>query len=207
MEASTSASVRWANPDSWQQELARRMCLATSRDTIRGLLFNGTLEVLKGLGGEALVKRGMEACGEARFLDFFSYPVGMHFRMIAAALPELTEEYGDPEEALRELGRQVPARFLVVGGNKAMMALSPGSPRQLMCSVPMAYRLVANFGEYSLSWTGPYSGRLVLKGDFMPHPFHEGVLETLLGLGGAREVAVRGRQTGGLDSECDFCWQ
>jgi uncharacterized protein (TIGR02265 family) len=207
MAASTSASIRWAKTDSWEQELARRTCLATSRDTIRGLLLNGTLEVLQELGGEALVKRGVEASGEARFLDFFSYPVGMHFRMISAALPELVEEYGDSEEALRELGRKVAARFMVTGGSKAMAALSPGSPRRLMSSLPTAYRLAASFGEYSVAWTGPCSGRFVFKGDFLPHPFHEGVMETLLGLGGAREVAVRGRQTGGLENECEFRWQ
>ncbi|MGZ3457040.1 MAG: hypothetical protein ACXU86_00900 [Archangium sp.] len=44
------------------------MGLATSEDTIRGMLFNGTLEVL-----QSLVKRCVEASGEARFLDFFSY--------------------------------------------------------------------------------------------------------------------------------------
>jgi uncharacterized protein (TIGR02265 family) len=207
MSAGTSASVGWAKTNDWERELVRRTGLATSRDTIRGLLFNGTLEVLKGLGGEALVRRGVEASGEARFLDFFSYPVGMHFRMISAALPELVAEYGDSEEALRELGRHVSARFLAAGGGKAIAALSPVSPRPLLISLPMAYRLAASFGEYSLTWTGPCSGRFVLKGDFLPHPFHEGVMKTLLGQGGAREVVVRGRQTGGLDSECEFYWQ
>jgi uncharacterized protein (TIGR02265 family) len=40
----------------------------------------------------------------------------------------------------------------------------------------------------------------------MPHPVHEGVLATLLEVGGAREVRVWGRQLGPLDAECEFSW-
>ena len=207
MAVTSSARTRWAKADTWEQELERRKCLATSEDTIRGMLFNGTLEVLRTVGDGSLVKRCVEECGESRFLDFFSYPVRMHCQMVSTALPVLAEQYGDEEEALRQLGRLVAHRFLRVGAGKVMLSLTPGSPRQLGYSLPVAYRMAVSFGQYQVQWTGARSGRFILKRDFMPHPFHEGVVEMSLGLFGGREVKVSGRPTGGLDSECDFCWQ
>lgn len=207
MAVSSSARTRWVKADTWEQELERRRGLATSDDTIRGMLFNGTLDVLQALGDEALVKRCVEETGETRFLDFFSYPVQKHCQLVSAALPELAEEYGGSDEALRQMGRLVAHRFHQVGAGRVMLTVSARSPRQFMYSLPMAYRLAVSFGEYEVRWTGPRSGRFVLKRDFMPHPFHEGVMKTALELWGAQEVQVRGRQTGGLDSECDFCWQ
>ncbi|WP_158501660.1 TIGR02265 family protein [Vitiosangium sp. GDMCC 1.1324] len=183
------------------------MGLATASDTIRGMLFNGTLDVLRAVGADSLAERCVEESGEARFLDFFSYPVRMHCQMVSTALPVLAEEYGGEEEALRRMGCLVANRFLRVGAGRVMMSLTPRSPRQLGYTLPMAYRMAVNFGEYEVRWTGPRSGHFTLKRDFMPHPFHEGVVKTSLELWGAREVTVSGRQTGGLDSECDFCWQ
>lgn len=207
MAVTGSARTRWEKADTWEQELERRMCLATSEDTIRGMLFNGTLEVLRTVGDGSLARRCVEACGETSFLDFFSYPVRMHCQMVSTALPVLTEQFGTSEEALRQLGRLVAHRFLRVGAGKVMLSLTPGSPRQLGYSLPVAYRLAVSFGQYEVRWTGPRSGQFILKRDFMPHPFHEGVVEMALGLFGGREVKVSGRPTGGLDSECDFCWQ
>ncbi|WNG40052.1 TIGR02265 family protein [Archangium minus] len=207
MAVSSAARTKWVKADTWAQELERRRSLATSDDTIRGMLFNGTLEVLQSMGAESLVKRCIEESGETRFLDFFSYPVQKHCQMVSTALPLLVERYGDAEQALRQLGRLAASRFLRVGAGRVMLSLSPRTPRQLLYALPMAYRMAVSFGEYEIRWTGPTSGRLTLKRDFMPHPFHEGVVETSLTLWGAREVQVSGRQTGGLDSECDFCWQ
>ncbi|QRK09423.1 DUF2378 family protein [Archangium violaceum] len=207
MAVSSAARTKWVKADTWELELERRRSLATSDDTIRGMLFNGTLEVLQSMGAEALAKRCVEESGETHFLDFFSYPVQKHCQMVSTALPLLARQYGDAEQALRQLGRLVANRFLRVGAGRVMLSLSPRSPRQLMYTLPMAYRMAVSFGEYEIRWTGPTSGRLTLKRDFMPHPFHEGVVEMSLTLWGAREVWVGGRQTGGLDSECDFCWQ
>jgi uncharacterized protein (TIGR02265 family) len=187
--------------------LERRTGLTTSEDTIRGMLFNGTLEALRSVDDGALARRCLEESGEARFLDFFNYPARLHGRMVATALPVLAEEYGSAEEALRQLGRLVANRFMRVGAGKVMLSLSPSNPRQLVYALPMAYRMAVSFGEYEVRWTGPRSGRFILKRDFMPHLFHEGVVEASLELWGARGVRVSGRPMGGLDSECDFCWQ
>ena len=207
MSAQGEARTGWEKADAWEQELARRMCLATAEDTMRGMIFNGTLEVLRELGARSLMQRCVEDTGESRFLDFFSYPVRMHGRMVITALPVLVQEHGSAEEALRRLGRLVGQRFLQMGVGKVMRAMMPLSPRQLQSTLPIAYRAAVSFGEHSVRWTGPQSGRFTLRRDFLPHPFHEGVLEASLELWGAQSVQVRGWQTGGLDSECEFRWQ
>lgn len=207
MSATGCAGVPWEKADGWEQELERRMCLATDGDTLRGMFFNGTLEALGALGDEALVRRCLAETGEERFLDFFHYPVTMHGRLVSVVMPVLVEEYGGGEEALRQLGRLVARRFLQVGVGKVMRAMLPLSPWQLQSTLPIAYRAAVSFGEYSVRWMGPRRGIFSLRRDFMPYPFHEGVLEVALQLWGGRAVEVRGWQTGGLDSECDFRWQ
>ena len=202
-----SARTGWEKSDTWRLELERRMCLSSREDTVRGMFLNGTLEVVREVGGADLARQCLEESGEPRFMDFFNYPVRMHTRMVATAMPALTAAYGDSEEALRQLGQRVAHRFLRQGVGKVMLSLRPLSPRQLQSTLPMAYRTTVSFGEYAVRWTGPRSGRFTLRRDFLPHPFHEGVMRTSLELWGASAVRVSGRQTGGLDSECDFWWQ
>jgi uncharacterized protein (TIGR02265 family) len=207
MAVNDSVGLGGQKADAWEQELARRSGLVAARDTVRGMFFNGTLEALRSLGHEPLVRRCVEESGEPRFLDFFSYPARMHYRMVSTALPTLAEEYGGAEEGLRHLGQQVARRVWRLGVGKVMLSLSPLGPRQLESALPMAYRTSVSFGEYAVRWTGPRSGCFTLRQGFMPYPFHEGMVKASLDLWGGRAVRVSGRQTGGLDSECDFWWQ
>ncbi|WNG30229.1 TIGR02265 family protein [Cystobacter fuscus] len=207
MAVNDSVGLGGAKADAWERELTRRSGLVAERHTVRGMYFNGTLDALRSLGHEPLVRRCVEESGESHFLDFFNYPARLHYRMVSTALPALAEEYGGAEEGLRRLGQQVARRVWGLGVGKVMLSLSPLSPWQLQSALPMAYRSSVSFGEYEVRWMGPCSGRLMLKQDFMPYPFHEGVVKTSLDLWGGRAVRVSGRQTGGLDSECDFWWQ
>ena len=70
-----------------------------------------------------------------------------------------------------------------------------------------AYRVSLGFGEREGAWTGPRSAHFVMRGDFLPPPFHEGVLMAMLERLNARKVRVCGRQTGVLDSEYELSWQ
>ncbi|MBM7113636.1 TIGR02265 family protein [Archangium primigenium] len=207
MVVGLGARTGWEKTDGWQGELERRICLSSPDHTLKGLFLNGTMDVLHALGEHDLARRCLTDSGETRFLDFFNYPVAMHYRMVATALPVLAEAYGGSEEALRQLGRLVGHRFLRLGAGKVMLSLRPLSPRQLQSTLPVAWRTSVSFGEYAVRWMGPQCGRLISRHDFMPYPFHEGVMQTSLELWGGRSVRVSGRQTGGLDSECDFWWQ
>lgn len=190
----------------WNHDWNLRMNLATPGDTARGLFFNSTLEAIRVLGGEELVKRCLESCGQERFIDFFTYPVSLQLRIISTAMQALQKRYGSPEGALRHLGRCLSMGFLGSSAGQMLVKLAAGDPKRLLEGLSSAYRVSLSYGQHSVRWTGPRSGCFLMRKEFMPHPVHEGVLATLLEVGGAREVKVWGRPLGPLDAECEFTW-
>jgi uncharacterized protein (TIGR02265 family) len=201
------AAVRDEAPYDWQRDFQWRLSQARPEDTARGLFFNGTLEAIRSLGGEAVVAECLAVSGQERFVDFFSYPMRVHLLIVATALRELRLDPEGTGATLRQLGRRAGLDFLASAAGRVMMVLSKRDRRALLSSLPSAYGVSVSFGEQSVVWTGPRSGRFVLKRDFMPVFFHEGVLEAVLERSGARGVEVRGGWMDGLDSECEFSWQ
>ncbi|MGZ3457493.1 MAG: TIGR02265 family protein, partial [Archangium sp.] len=59
----------------------------------------------------------------------------------------------------------------------------------------------------AVTWTGPTSGCVVRRGDFLPAAYHEGALEHLLRAMGGRRVRVERRWVRGLDGEYAFSWE
>jgi uncharacterized protein (TIGR02265 family) len=190
----------------WKADLERRCRLATPADTARGLFFNGMLAGLEALGDEALVKRCLEASGQLRFIDFFSYPIGTYLRMVSCALQTLEQRYGSSEEALRQIGMRATRSYLGTTAGRALLLVGAGSPKRMVDTLPSTYNVSTTFGERRVEWTGQRSGRLVGKREFLPYPFHEGVLLAILEAAGAHGVQVRGRATSELDCECEFSW-
>jgi uncharacterized protein (TIGR02265 family) len=93
-----------------------------------------------------------------------------------------------------------------MAGRTAVL-LAGGSVKRLLGQLPASYRAAVSYGERTLTWTGDTSGHFVIKHDFMPHAYHEGILQGALESAGARNIQVRGRSTGPLDSEYDFSWE
>ncbi|WP_158502124.1 TIGR02265 family protein [Vitiosangium sp. GDMCC 1.1324] len=176
------------------------------QDTARGSLLNGTLEAIRSLGGEDVARHCREASGQERFVDVFSYSISMQLRMVSTAMPLLLTRCGSSEQVLRHFGRHAGMDFLASPAGKMMLTLARKDPKRLMNSLPAAYKSWVNYGTQSVEWTGPTSGRLLLKREFMPHAFHSGLVELLLEMAGANRVRVNGRQTGRLDSQCEFSW-
>lgn len=200
------AAVWYEGAYDWHQDWHQRVNQSSPGDTARGLFFNGTLDAVRTLGGEELMRRCLDACGQDRFVDFFNYPISMQLRIISTAMETLEKRYGSADEALRHLGRRSAQDFLESTAGRMMVRLAGGDPKRLLSSIPSAYRVSMSYGQHSIQWTGPRSGRLVMKREFMPHPVHAGVVSALLDVAGAREVKVVSRQTGPLDSECEFTW-
>jgi uncharacterized protein (TIGR02265 family) len=195
------------SPCGWERDLAWRMSQAAPQDTVRGVFFNGALSAVRKLGDEEGVRRCLEASGEQKFLDFFSYPLEAFLRLLACAARRLGMRLGCIEAALRELGRQANADFLASPVGRAAVLLSSGSPRRLMNSAPDIYRQSMSFGVREVVWTGPTRGRVRLHGDLLPSACHEGVLEALLQAAGGRGVRVAREWTQGLDAEYAFSWE
>ncbi len=198
----------WSDaPYDWKSDVQLKLGLASPEDTARGLFFNGLLDTARTFGGEPLVQRCLEACGQDRFMDFFNYPIRMHLQIITEAMETLVKRYATSEKVLKELGRRASSDFLESMAGRAALSLGAGNPRRLLSSLPSIYRVSMSYGEYFLSWTEPKGGRFFFRHDYLPHQVHQGVVAAILEQAGAREVRISSRQTGPLDGLCEFSWQ
>lgn len=190
----------------WEHDCGMRQAQCTPQDTARGMFLNGMLESIRKLAGDAVAKRCLEASGQERLVDFFSYPASLQLQFLSVAMPALVMRCGSYEMALRQLGRNSVMDFLGTTAGKMLLTLARKDPKRLVDSLPSAHKVSVSFGTQVVEWMGPKQGRVILKREFMPHAYHAGVVEMLLELGGATRVAVRSWQTGRLDSEVTFTW-
>jgi uncharacterized protein (TIGR02265 family) len=189
-----------------EQDVTQRQALAIPGEMARGMFFQATLDAVRTLGDEEAVRCCLEASGEEKFVDFFNYPVGANIRLLFTAARLLRERCGGLEEALRQLGLRSGAQFMGSAAGKALLLLARGEPGRLVGHLPSVYRAAVSYGERSVVWTGPTSGRILMRREFMPYPFHEGLLAGVLEVGKVREARVLGRQLSTLDSEYDISW-
>jgi uncharacterized protein (TIGR02265 family) len=202
-----NAAAEWAGaPVGWGQELEQRVPLASPADSVRGMFLNAILGAVRGLGNVEALRRCQEACGEPEYVDFLSYPVSDTLRLLSAAVEAMVGRNGGSEGALRLLGRRAGADLLETAAGKTLALFSRGDARRVLSSLPSVYRVSLSFGERTVEWTGPKSGRVTFKRDFLPAAFHEGVLLELLERVEIKGSRVRGRQVGTLDSEYDISW-
>lgn len=191
----------------WAGDFSRRMALAEPNETIRGVYCNGLLRVVRELGGEAVERRCLEAAGEAKFLDFFSYPITTYLRMVATGMGLLAEKHEDVEAVLRQLGRQAVVDLGRSAAGRALGMMNTGETRSTLEGLRVVYRVSVSFGELELVHTGPTSARLTLKRVFMPRAFHEGMLLAALESRNVRGARVHGRQVGPLSNEYEITWE
>jgi uncharacterized protein (TIGR02265 family) len=191
----------------WQQDFALRMALAEPNDTARGVFCNGLLRLMREFGGEAMVKRCLEASGEQQFVDFFYYSITRYLRMLSTGMRLLADRHGDIEAALRWLGRQAVADLGASAAGRAVGLMATGDMRSQLEGLCAAYRVSVNYGEHELAWTGPTSARFTVRRTFLPYQFHEGVLLARLESKNIRRLKIRGRQVRTLDCEYDISWE
>ena len=187
-------------------ELRRRLSLATPADTVRGLAIYSVLDAVRADLGNEAVRHCLDQCEEKNHKGFFNYPVGEYLRLLYTGAWMLSERYGGFDDAVRRISGGIAPGFLGSVVGRAYLLLASEGPKQLINSLPLAFRAMASFGEISVQWTGPRSGLLIMKRDFILHLSHESGLTGLfrtLGFPGAR---VRGRRTGALDNEVEFSW-
>jgi uncharacterized protein (TIGR02265 family) len=190
-----------------REDLEQRLALATPTDTVRGTFFLGALDAVRALEGEEGVRQCVEAGGEPRFVEFFNYPVEAWLRVSEAAARLLERRCGSWAEAQRQLGRRATADMLKSAAGKALLLLSRGEALRLLTNMPSAYRSAVNFGERTVTLEGPTRGRVLMRRDFMPCAWHEGVLLAALEGMKARGVRVSGSRLEVLDSEYLLTWE
>ncbi len=189
------------------EALSRRLALSMRGAPGRGAFFVGTLERGREGGGAAGVRRCLAAADEPRFMEFFHYPLSAFLRVNEAAVAELAPELGGWSHAQRVLGRRAAVDLLSSAAGRALLLLSRGETRRLMGNLPSVYRVAVNHGERLVQWEGAGRGRDLMRRDFMPCAFHEGLLGGLLEATHARGVSVRGLRLDVLDSEYGVAWE
>jgi len=189
------------------EDLARRLAMASPSDTSRGMFLRSTLDAVRCLGDESAVRDCQRAGGEDKLMDFFIYPVSANLRMLFSAARILEDRCGGLDEALRALGYRAADNFLSSAAGMALLLLANGDVKRLVDHLPSTYRASVSFGTRTMVWTGPTRGRLTMCHEFMPYPFHEGVLMGVLDRASARGVRVRGQQLSTLESEYEVSWE
>jgi len=204
----SGCAVQWGREtgDSLE-DLTRRLALTLPGDTVRGGFFLGTLELVRAAMGEAGVRRCLAAVDTPRFMDFFQYPLSTFLRLNEAAAAELAPGGGGWARVQRGLGRRWAVDLLASATGRTLVLLSRGETRRLLGNLPSAYRAAANHGQRSVVWEGECRGRVLMRRDFLPCAFHEGVLGAVLESTRARGVCVEGTRLDVLDSEYRVEWE
>jgi len=188
-------------------DLEGRLSLAAPGDTVKGVLCNAALSAV----GRVLDPSAADSCraasGERRFIDFFNYPIASFLRLSFTAAELSRSKLGGLDAAFRTLGKQAVDDFLSTAAGKTLRSLGNSNPHRLLATLPSAYRTALNHGERHIQLAT--EGRCVLKmrRDFLPHPYHEGVLAALLSSLGLGVAQVIGRRVGVLDADYEITWE
>ncbi|MBN8227066.1 DUF2378 family protein [Corallococcus macrosporus] len=184
----------------------RRMA-ATEQDTARGMFFLGVLESVRTGVGEEAVAACRAVTDERRFVGFFNYPVASFLKLTQVAARLLSPRWGGFDEALRQMGMQGTRSFLESAVGRTFLLLAAGDARKLVSNLPSGYQMAVSYGERSVDWKGEGDALFVMRRDFLPAAYHEGVLREVLTMVGARNPRVQGRKLGLLDTEYHITWE
>lgn len=189
------------------EELRHRLSLLVETDAVRGVLFNAVLEVARNQGGDAAAQRCLEASGEKKFLDFFSYPSSKYLEVLYTAARLRSGGQEDFEKALRHLGQQAAENFLLSAAGRTLLVLVQKDPHRLINTLPWAIQVGISGVQVSVRRTGPWSGILTVHRDFSPRPFVEGGILATFVAASVRGTRIRSWPTGPSTNEYEISWQ
>ncbi|MET0401028.1 MAG: TIGR02265 family protein [Cystobacter sp.] len=193
--------------DEWVSDLATRLALATPSDRIRGMFVRSVQEVLGVLGDEALLRRCHPLWAREPFVELFYYPIRLQLEVLALVIEPLGARHGGRARVLRMMGLQCARDFLASYTGRALRVSAGGEPKRMVELGPTGYQFAVSGGTHALRWLGPTRCVWSMRRDFMPAPFHEGIILGLLKESRAREVRVHGEQVGMLDGDYDISWR
>ncbi|WP_375755555.1 DUF2378 family protein [Corallococcus exercitus] len=194
-------------PEDVARDLEARLAATTPEDTSRGLFFLGVLDAVRFLGGPEAVTRCLEQVGEtADFMPMQTYPFPRFLRLSYVAAEQLSSLVGGHEAAQRQIGTQAMLDFLNSMFARDFVQQAGGDPKRLLELMHSGYRTALNFGERTVEWTGPTSGRVIMKRSLMPVAYNEGILQSALEVTGVHDVQVRGKAQSLVDAVYDVSW-
>jgi uncharacterized protein (TIGR02265 family) len=189
-----------------REELEWRLSLIDPAESIRGVVFNSVLEVVRQLGDEHAVERCLEVAHEGRFMDYFNYPFRSLIEMTYTAAELLAKKYGSVEKALWQMGYQSAMSFYSSTAGRAVLLLSRGGPARLLDTMPSAFHTTWKSAEVSTHLTGPRSAVLTYKRDFMPRAYTEGGMQGTFEAAKVKGFKITAHPIGPLDTEYHMTW-
>jgi len=187
-------------------DLQLRLSLATADDCAKGMFFNGALNTIGTVGGSVIAEQCRQASGIRKYVDFFNYPISSFLHLSFSAAKLLERPLGGYGTVFFRLGEQAVRDFLDSGVGKTLLLLAGKDPRRLLTILPSAFKTAVTYGERNTEFTGEKQAIFTMKRDFMPHPYHEGVLKTVLEAMGATTARAIGHRTGPLDAAYQISW-
>lgn len=188
-----------------RDDLDARLSAATPADTVRGVIFNATFELVAELAGTPAVVE-CDPAGKGRRHEFFSYPVAVYLRVAWGAADVLAGRLGGRDGVFRELGSRAARRWLCSPLGSALLAFAGRDPRRLLANAASGYRNVVSYGTRTIEWRGERHAHLLFRRDFLVPAFHCGALTAALETTCEAPFRAEGREVGFLDSEYDVTW-
>lgn len=188
------------------RDLEDRLAHVTSAETVKGVLCNAALAAVEAVLDRKAADTCRAASGERRFIDFFTYSIGSFLKLSFTAAELSRSKLGGYDAAFRTLGKQAVDDFLSTAAGKTLRSLGSRDPHRLLATLPSTYRAALNHGERQVQLAGEHRCVLQMRGDFLPHPYHEGVLGTMLSSLGLGPVQVMGKRVGVLDADYEITW-
>ncbi len=193
-------------PDLTISDLALRLHAATLEDTCKGMFFNGILSATLGLLGPDAQAQVQASLPEKKYVDFFNYPIATFLPAAFRAAKLLQTTHGTFDAAIRQLGEQAIVDFLGTPVGRTLVTVSAGEAKRLMRAAPIAYKTAVSYGARETVVGSDTSCVFKVRRDFMPHPYHEGVLLAVLRALGCKDVVVRGQKFGLMDADYFISW-
>jgi len=187
-------------------ELQQRIQAANSDDTVRGMIFNGTLDTLRSSAGGAAVDAVLSQLKKPKWVDLFNYGVADYLRLAWLCAEALSPKVGDREKGFYLLGSSAASSFLGSAIGKTLKTLAANEPRRLLTNLPTSYKLATSFGERRMQFQGLGHALFSMNRDFLPVSFHEGTVHAALVTVGGQNVVVKGHPTALLDSDYEIQW-
>jgi uncharacterized protein (TIGR02265 family) len=190
-----------------QTDLESRLHLATPEYTTRGILFLATLTAVRELGGEDMVKRCVEASGEAEFVEFFNYPTRALLQMLGTAARLLSASLGGYGEVLRYIAKRTVELYMTSVVGRSAQLVSATDPMRLVRTLEELYKVSMIYSAPTVVWKGPKRGVLTVQRTFTPLEYHEGGAITLGSMLGLKNVEAYARPTGPLSLDLEISWE
>lgn len=162
------------------------MALATPQDTVKGALFRSIFgELERRIADHPKLPELKERFEKSAWREFSNFPVSEYLQLVYAGAELLESTVGGLDKALEVLGGAVCQNFLSSAVGKLAVTMGSGKdPIALLSYAPSVYAVSASYGKRTFVRRGANEGVLQIRRDFLPPPYHLGVIRAGVAING-----------------------